>query len=254
MFDRLRYAGSIGIRFTLLRLLAAVLVPQYRMRYNLLDWMSDEAFNRYLDLVGEGSSLKSINAGRRWTIYQLIRLTEAVAGDTAECGVFRGATSYLIASFVERSPQPKIHHMFDSFEGLSTPGGEDGTHWQLHDLDDSFPSASRVLSGFAKARFYKGWIPTRFPEVTDRTFSFVHIDVDLYQPTRDSIEFFYPRLNPGGILVCDDYGSSVCPGATKAMDEFLRDKPEKMVGLVDCGGFLIKGTVTSGAYPLSQPD
>ena len=36
----------------------------------------------------------------------------------------------------------------------------------------------------------KGWIPSRFEEVKDKNFSFVHIDVDLYQPTLDSLNFF----------------------------------------------------------------
>ncbi|HEX3704868.1 MAG TPA: TylF/MycF/NovP-related O-methyltransferase, partial [Vicinamibacterales bacterium] len=49
----------------------------------------------------------------------------------------------------------------------------------------------------------------------------LHIDVDLYEPTRDSIAFLYERMNPGGIVVCDDYGFMTCPGATKAIDEFL---------------------------------
>jgi O-methyltransferase len=67
----------------------------------------------------------------------------------------------------------------------------------------------------------------------------VHIDVDIYEPTRDSMAFFYPRLNDGGIIICDDYGFKSYPGATKAVDEFLRDKPEKMVALNDGGGFMI---------------
>ncbi len=57
----------------------------------------------------------------------------------------------------------------------------------------------------------------------------------------DSIEFFYERLSQGGILICDDYGFSTCPGATQAIDEFLEDKLEKMIMLPDCGGFIIKG-------------
>lgn len=48
--------------------------------------------------------------------------------------------------------------------------------------------------------------------------------VDLYEPTKDSIEFFYDKLNVGGIFLCDDYGFTSCPGATKAIDEFLVDK------------------------------
>jgi hypothetical protein len=47
----------------------------------------------------------------------------------------------------------------------------------------------------------------------------VHIDVDLYQPTRDSLAFFYPRLVKGGVIVMDDYGFKTCPGATRAAEE-----------------------------------
>jgi hypothetical protein len=109
----------------------------------------------------------------------------------------------------------------------------------------------KFLARFANVQVYRGWIPQRFGEVAARRFSFVHIDVDLYEPTRDSIEFFYPRLAPGAVLVCDDYGIVTCPGATKAIEDFLRDKPEKMLALTDGGGFFIKGVATSNAYRLS---
>ena len=61
------------------------------------------------------------------------------------------------------------------------------------------------------------------------------------QPTIDSVSFFYPRLSPGGILVCDDYGFTTCPGATRAIDEFFAGKPEKMLALGGGGGFVVKG-------------
>ncbi|HXF53348.1 MAG TPA: TylF/MycF/NovP-related O-methyltransferase [Hyphomicrobiaceae bacterium] len=64
-----------------------------------------------------------------------------------------------------------------------------------------------------------------------RDFAVVHIDVDLYQPTRDSLAFFYSRMSPGGFIVCDDYGSALCPGAKRACDEFMADKPEKIIRL-----------------------
>ena len=96
----------------------------------------------------------------------------------------------------------------------------------------------------------KGWIPERFPDVEDRKFSFLHIDIDLYEPTRDSVAFFYPRMSDGGIILCDDYGSTFCSGATKAIDEYLADKPEKMISLSGGGGFLIKGCPTAMPYRL----
>ena len=112
MLDRLRLLLTHGIRFTMLRFIAAVLSPKFRMRYPA-EWMADENFNGYLRLVGEAAPLKSIGASRHWMLYQLLRLTENVPGDTAECGVYRGAGSYLIAAFVERARGAKAHHLFN---------------------------------------------------------------------------------------------------------------------------------------------
>jgi hypothetical protein len=53
-------------------------------------------------------------------------------------------------------------------------------------------------------------------------------------------------MNKGGLILCDDYGFTSCPGATKAINEFLQDKKEKMISLSGGGGFFIKGTETSG--------
>jgi O-methyltransferase len=93
--------------------------------------------------------------------------------------------------------------------------------------------------------WHKGWIPERFVDVESRRFALVHIDVDLYDPTKDSMEFVYPRVNPGGIILCDDYACTTCPGATRAVDDYLADKPGKMVLLSCGGGFLIKGILTA---------
>lgn len=97
----------------------------------------------------------------------------------------------------------------------------------------------------ADMRVFKGWIPDCFDQLTDESFAFVHIDVDLYQPTLDSLKFFYPRLNQGAIILCDDYGLTTCPGATEAMDEFLKDKPEKAIALSAGSGFFVRGIRTA---------
>jgi hypothetical protein len=172
-------------------------------------------------------------------------LTVTVPGDTAECGVYKGCGSYIVLRGNERSTINRTHHLFDSFGGLSAPSAEDGDYWQGGDLAISEDVVRANLKEFPNIEFHKGWIPDRFPDVADRAFSFVHVDVDLYQPTLDSVRFFYDRLSTGGILVCDDYGFLTCPGATEAIDEFLADKPEKMLGLPGGGGFFIKGRSTA---------
>ncbi|HEX4823524.1 MAG TPA: TylF/MycF/NovP-related O-methyltransferase [Candidatus Polarisedimenticolaceae bacterium] len=225
-------------RFQLLTDFGAKVFPKYRFHWPQMDWWNDAEFNAYLAKIGE---LPSFNTERKWTLAQLLRLVAHVPGDTAECGVNLGASSYLICRANAASRQEKWHHGFDSFEGLSQPGAQDGSFWKGGDLAVSLETAAANLAGFSRCRLYKGWIPERFPEVAGRSFSFVHVDVDIYEPTKASVEFFYPRLAVGGLLVCDDYGFTTCPGATRSIDEFLKDKPEKMIALADGGGVFIKG-------------
>jgi hypothetical protein len=236
-------SNHIGRKHDALRIFADLLFADYRLTWADWDWWKDKEFNNYLDRFGERGGL---NTHRKWTLKQLLRLTASVVGDTAECGVFKGASSYLICEANKRAAPKRTHHIFDSFEGVSAPSSEDNDYWTKGDLSVSEEIARENLAPFINSvKFYKGWIPTRFNEVISRAFSFVHIDVDMHDPTRDSLAFFYDRMNDGGIILCDDYGSALCPGATKACDDFLADKPEKMISLADGGAFMIKGLQTA---------
>jgi hypothetical protein len=227
-------------RFYLLRKIAGLLLPEYRFKWPQMAWWDDVAFNDYLSKFQE---LDGNNSDRRYLVSQLLRLTVAVAGDTAEVGVFQGAMSWLI---LRANGGQRQHHLFDSFEGLSNPNPVDGDHWAPGALACSEDAVHRNLAEFSgHFKSYKGWVPERFHEVEERRFSFVHIDVDLYEPTHASLAFFYPRMSPGGIIVCDDYNFTSCPGASRAVDDFLADMPEKMIGLSAGGGFLIAGTATA---------
>jgi hypothetical protein len=249
MFPRVMRDKALAARFRLLQWAGKALVPSYRFKWPQLDWWRNEEFTGFLDRFGERTLP---NADRKWMVYQLLRFVSDLPGDTAECGVYRGATSYLISCANRESRlQNKTHHLFDSFAGLSQPGAADGAHWSEGDLRCDIAEVRRALSAFTDVKFHPGWIPDSFPEVADRKFSFVHIDVDLLEPTRDSLAFFYPRMMPGGIIVCDDYGISTCPGATSAVEQFLQSKPEKMLGLPDGGGFLIAGRATDKAAVVS---
>ncbi len=234
-------------RFKLLRGIGKRLLPAYRFKWPQMGWWEDREFNDYLRLFDE---IDGNNTDRRWMLHQLMRVVEDVAGDTAECGVYRGASSYVICRMNRANElHHRTHHMFDSFEGLSRPSDLDGSHWAEGDLSCDLGTVSENLSAFENVNLWRGWIPERFHEVENLRFCFAHIDVDLYQPTLDSLAFFYPRTNQGGVILCDDYGFTSCPGATTAVDLFLEDKKEKMISLSGGGGFLLKGTET--ARPLS---
>jgi hypothetical protein len=177
---------------------------------------------------------------RKYTVYQLVKSLFWLSGDLAECGSYNGGTAYFMALAGREVQRERPFHLFDSFAGLSQPTEVDGTHWEAGALAMQLNKLEINLAGFSNIHVYPGWIPTQFHRVADRQFCFVHVDVDLHDPTRDALEFFYPRLLPGGIILCDDYGSIYCPGARKAMDDYFADKPERIIDLPTMQGMIIK--------------
>lgn len=173
---------------------------------------------------------------RVWTVDQLAAAAASLDGDFAEAGTYTGLTAYMLCRRADDRPV----HLFDSWEGLSEPAAADGIYWSGGDLASSENTARRSLAAFPSAHFHKGWIPERFHEVADRRFAIVHIDVDLYEPTRDSLAFFYDRIVPGGYLVCDDYGFTNNPGARQAVDEFFATRPEPIVHLPTAQALVVR--------------
>lgn len=199
-------------------------------------WIEDRPF---FDYYRKFEPRNAASAERKFFLRSLLSLVDSLPGDTAECGAYQGASSWLICDKLKNTD--KTHFIFDSFEGLSTPSSVDGEYWAEGDLCSSEEVLKEHLSAFPKLKVCKGWIPDNFSDADDRSFCFVHIDVDLYQPTLDSIKFFYPRLVEGGIILSDDYGFTTCPGAKRAFDEYMKDKPEKIIHVPTGQAFIIKG-------------
>jgi hypothetical protein len=72
-------------------------------------------------------------------------------------------------------------------------------------------------------RIQIGWdLLSCFPE----RISFLHIDVDFYDPYRWLLYHLYRRIPHGGIIAFDDYGAWV--GARRAVDQFLKKSGETL--------------------------
>lgn len=174
---------------------------------------------------------------RRDRFLLLVRFLERTLeldGLIAECGCFRGLSSYLLCSRLKRA-DPAFDgsgfSIFDSFRGLSEPRPEDAltpetgpsaplpSDIRAGQFAASLEEVQRALAPFPGIRYFPGWIPDAFPEGGEERYRFVHVDVDLYQPTKDSFEYFWPRLVPGGVIVCDDYN---WPGGKQAVEDFCR--------------------------------
>jgi predicted O-methyltransferase YrrM len=202
----------------------------------------DEDFAQEFARLSPGEDLTQ---ERKYNLDQLFRLVRHVEGDVAECGVYKGASAFFLARNIIKQGLNKRLCLFDSWEGLPIPDEVDGDYWTAGALRSTIDDIRNALAPLGQppfVEFYQGWIPERFPEVASHRFSFVHIDVDLHQPTLDSLVFFYPRMAPGGIILLDDYGFIQCPGATAAVDRFIADKPEPIINLSAGGAFILKQT------------
>jgi O-methyltransferase len=181
------------------------------------------------------------------TLANAIDQAAGLPGAIAECGVFRGSTLLGMAHRLAlRNADDMTLIGCDSFEGFPAPTEEDALqNGTFHERarqgvfqETSYESLfSRISAlGYARnIRLVKGFFADTLPQLSELRFRLVHLDCDLYQSYVTCLYFFYPRLVQGGYLVFDEYdfSESVYPGARKAIDEFLRDKPEKLQRISD---------------------
>ncbi|MGI9318894.1 MAG: TylF/MycF/NovP-related O-methyltransferase [bacterium] len=214
-------------------------VELYQKAMDITDMRDTDNFPRQLRFDSLQQSIQHI-------------LKNNVEGDFAECGCWKGLSAYITCHYISEFGGNRQFLIFDSFEGgLSDKNEKDeNLRYQLSDqeiLEEKLHFSSteahihKALEHHDNYRLYKGWIPERFSEVSGTRFAFVNIDVDLYQPTKDSVEFFFPRLSSGGIIVCDDYNMSQFPGAKAAIDEFANSNQDRIRYFyeVPMGGCLI---------------
>jgi len=158
--------------------------------------------------------------------------TSHIEGDLIEFGTFRGGSAGVILQEISLE---KTLHICDSFEGMPDASAEDNYH-KKGDFSDT--AAEKVRAGLAKLggnfEMHVGYFSDTLREMKNRenlTFSFAHIDADLYQSILECLGFCYPLMAKGSVIIFDDYGSPTCLGAKQAVDEFFEDKPETVVPL-----------------------
>ena len=150
-----------------------------------------------------------------------------INGNVAECGVFLGDTAgYMNLLYPDR----KLY-LFDTFEGFTKQDVEA----EMALGDEKFMSNGNIRIGslgntsidivMEKMSFpenvvlKKGRVPQTYAQVDD-IFCFVHLDMDLYQPTLAACKFFWDKMDVNGVIVLHDYYNQVTPGIKKAVDDF----------------------------------
>ena len=150
--------------------------------------------------------------GIRWQEERIVMLRKCVSmmkergieGDMAEVGVYTGEFSKLFNRYF---PERKLY-LFDTFDGFDAKRDAVSAADKNNFKDTSADIVLGKMKTPKNCIIRKGYFPDTATDIgLDAKFSLVSLDCDLYKPILAGLEFFYPRLVPGGYIFVHDFGS-----------------------------------------------
>lgn len=160
-------------------------------------------------------------------------ITDNVAGDLIETGVWRGGCTVLMRAVLKvYGDTSRNVWVADSFEGLPKPDGQrfPADHGDTHHAIDYLRvGEDEVRETFARyglldgqVRFLKGWFRDTLPDAPIKELAVLRLDGDMYESTNDALTALYDKVSPGGFVIVDDYGA--IPACRQATDDFRRSQ------------------------------
>jgi len=190
----------------------------------------------------------------------LMRRLAPTRGAIVECGVWRGGMS---AGMADMLPG-RNHYLFDSFEGLPPARDVDGagalayqrnpdapTYLDNCRAEKAFAEAAMRRSRAARYQVVKGWFNETLPSVQfAEPIAILRLDGDWYESTLICLQYLFPKVAQGGLVVIDDYNTwDGCARAvhdylaTNKLAERIRQTPRKI--------FYIHKSTDGGTSPIS---
>ncbi|MCW4117001.1 TylF/MycF family methyltransferase [Aurantimonas sp. MSK8Z-1] len=166
-------------------------------------------------------------------------------GDFVECGVNTGIMSLAICNYLDFNTLNKNFWLFDTFEGapleqMTPVEKEEGRAVENKHYFDCYDITRQNFAPWPRANLVKGAIPGTLGTVDIPRVSYLCIDMNFVEPERAALEFFWPRLVKGGLVVFDDYGWKQCRRQKDAHDEWARRTGVEIMLLPTGQGLLIK--------------
>jgi hypothetical protein len=167
---------------------------------------------------------------------RLYKTIQNIDGDIVECGIGKGRTFFMLCCLAEMDGKRRNVWGFDSFEGFPRPSSSDNSPRQIQKGEYSILTENGMRQilrkgGLGKAfinervKLVKGFFNQSLPKFQGQKVAFLHLDVDLYQSYKETLEFFWPKVVSGGIVLFDEYKQpgmgDAFPGAARAIDEFF---------------------------------
>ena len=180
---------------------------------------------------------------RLWSLLGAVRhvIAEGVAGDFAECGVWRGGSIMAMASELRQlGALDRRIWLYDTFAGMTDPTDQDieaptgktasqmlaetsvgdgNNVWCVAGRADVEANVRSTGYPFDNFQFVEGDVATTLLESVPDRIALLRLDTDWYESTKLGLEVLYPRLSVGGVCILDDYGH--WQGARRAVDEYF---------------------------------
>jgi hypothetical protein len=228
---RFRYGYVFAIKRKLLLWFLRTRRSSY-IKLKGLRWLEISQNNEFWDLhaqlVQDGCGEQTLT--ERFNLYSLAKTTSHLPGALAEAGVYRGGSAKILCTVKGDSPL----YLFDTFEGMpDVNAATDGRFSRGNFADTGYEGVVAYLAPFPNVHFYKGFFPDSAigKEPEKLSYRFVHLDLDIYESTRKALDFFYPRMVSGGIIISHDYSNWRVPAVKKAFHDFFEGKKEAIIPL-----------------------
>lgn len=182
---------------------------------NKVEVLVNPDFQQSLKEIGDYSLLDTDRLANLWEYCKLSHPEGAIF----EIGSYKGGGALHLSNAQPARPI----YVFDSFKGFETVDSKLDSNFNMSQFKDT--SINNVMTLFVnKGRTFEivnGFFPESlkgkpFPKV-----SFVHLDVDIYKATLESLLFLDNKMMEKSFIIIDDYNRS-CEGVNKAVEEFLQ--------------------------------
>jgi O-methyltransferase len=146
-----------------------------------------------------------------------------VVGDFIEAGVWRGGAIILMRTLLDAlGIRDRQVIAADSFAGipLSTRFRHDpvdlwADRWAAS-LDEVKTNIARFGLLDARIEFVEGNFADCLPALAGRRLALIRLDADSHDSTTDALTYLYPLLQPGGVIIIDDWHLIGCRLAVDA--------------------------------------
>jgi O-methyltransferase len=203
-------------------------------------WRSDDEFQRVYQTIRANTFVDVWRCHELWSILGELR---EVPGAILEVGVWRGGTGALIAARAAGLGLEDTVYLCDTWTGVAKTGEVDIYYRDGKHDDASQAIVERLVTrmGLSNVELLQGVFPEDTGErISDRNFRLCHCDVDVYESAKGVLEWVWPRLAPGGVVVFDDYGFPACPGVTKLVDEQRMREDRLVLHNLNGHGLIVK--------------